>query len=511
MSMHSELLTLDESRERLIDQLEHLREGEDPTPYVEQFLPALLPMLRLGLRLGGRDRVVQALARPVGRMISNVVGPDITPALSRAIVDTGLKLISLEAQPEDEARLAASSVVTTVEETIRQVAAQPTYLLESPELLEASILEAFEQAASSYLPPILAEAVYRTRSDLHEGRDSGGTTWIGMPFRSRKRCYLKCPRIFSVRITPQMAEVIQTFGGGTLADYLQEQLGLPGGQTVEAELHLYEATDHTSVADLARHEEEVPGLGSSEEVSTAQLHPLTTQAAGLLLNDPSLGRETPSAALDDRRALVRGQRLYHLGVKGVRPLLIPGTVPKAKVRRASGIKNIELDFKTNQLKVYFFLGEMRAQRLAVQIRQQAHVGMLVQTVQKFLERGLLSIFSGMRPGKIRVLHGSLAPSQVRGLALQQLPPWAIQGLTKAVNGWLILALLETLKQHGQKVVDAAEDTADGLTFTFTVNQPPGFAQLAAAFQGKMLAPGSLGFGERKPEVRVKVTPGLRNE
>jgi hypothetical protein len=97
---------LDQARERFINDLQQLKEGESPAPYIENFLPAVLPVLRIAIRLIGRPKVVNFLAGVLGKLISNLVGPAQTPALSRAIVDAGLKLVSLEANDEDEARLA---------------------------------------------------------------------------------------------------------------------------------------------------------------------------------------------------------------------------------------------------------------------------------------------------------------------------------------------------------------------------------------------------------------------
>ena len=58
---------LDEARERFERGLEGLAEGEDPTPLVEQFIPAILPALRLGLgrRSAKGRRIPSWVSRPV--------------------------------------------------------------------------------------------------------------------------------------------------------------------------------------------------------------------------------------------------------------------------------------------------------------------------------------------------------------------------------------------------------------------------------------------------------------
>ena len=59
------------------------------------------------------------------------------------------------------------------------------------------------------------------------------------------------------------------------------------------------------------------GLGAADEVTLSQLHPLTQEAAGVLLGRPGLGRRlSPGTTI---RTLRPGQRVFHL-VVGRRPL-----------------------------------------------------------------------------------------------------------------------------------------------------------------------------------------------
>src|SRR5262249_54059189 len=76
---------LDAARDRFIGELEQLGDGEDPGPAVERFVPALLPALKLGIRLAGRKRVVSLLSGLVSKLISRVVGPASSGALSTAL------------------------------------------------------------------------------------------------------------------------------------------------------------------------------------------------------------------------------------------------------------------------------------------------------------------------------------------------------------------------------------------------------------------------------------------
>ena len=165
----SPLNELDWARERFVRELMQLEAGQDPAPSVERFIPvALLPALKLGLKVIGRQKVVNYLAKPVAKLIARLVGKEYARPLSQALVDAGLRLVHLEATPEDEMRAAGEAVAATVEETVRKVASLPEEVLEDEELLEAYVLEAFEEAATVNLPDILSEEVYEQRPELRE-------------------------------------------------------------------------------------------------------------------------------------------------------------------------------------------------------------------------------------------------------------------------------------------------------------------------------------------------------
>ena len=266
---------LDQARQQLMFELENLKEGESPAPYVENFLPAVLPAVSIATKLIGRARVVNFLAGFLGKLIANLVGPQHAPALSRAMVDAGLKLVNLEAPDGEASRLASSAVVATLEETLVRVASLPNHVLDNQELLEGFTLEAFEQAAAANLPALFADATYKKRPELLEG--GVNASWVMVPLRRPR--YKRCSRTFNVTITPHMAEAIERFDGASLSEYLQDQLSLPEGEDVEAEIHLFEVIPGGTTTDIARHEAEVSGLGATDEATLSQLQPLTNEAA----------------------------------------------------------------------------------------------------------------------------------------------------------------------------------------------------------------------------------------
>jgi hypothetical protein len=495
---------LDEARERFIQELDNLKPGESPEPYVQNFLPAVLPALRLGIRLIGRTRVVNFLSPLLAKLISKLIGPQQSPALAQSIVDAGLKLLSLEMSDQEKSGLAASAVASTVEETINRVASLPDHILDNQELLEGFALEAFEQAAAANLPAVLSEATYKQRPELLEG--GVNAAWILLPLRGRKR-YKRCTRTFKVKITPQIAEEVESFEGVPLSDYLQDQLGLPEGAEIEAEAYLYEALPGSTVADIARSETETPGLGSSDEATLSQLHPLTREAASTMLGKPGLGRGLLQGS--DRQNVAAGQRLFHLAIPGRQPLSVPGKFGRRRVRRLFHI-NVTLDGPQDQIRVCIYLSEVKSQKLAVRLRQQSHAGSLTVSFNKFVARRLPHILHGHRPRRLRIVHPGIPPGQSSASVLQKLPGVIPQTFINKMQEWLVHGFSDFIKTQSQKFLAATEDPADGVTLKFTIEHPQGLKELGQALVEKGPAGSkvaeTIGQGSQ-PNIRVEIFPG----
>jgi hypothetical protein len=500
---------LDDAREQFIQQLEALEDGESAAPHIQEFLPAVLPALRLGLRLAGRPRVVNFLAQLLAKLVTRLIGPQQAPVLSRAIVDAGLKLLNLEMSETQKAGLAASAVAATVEETAGRVAALPDYVLDNQELLEGFALEAFEQSAAANLPALFSEATYRQRPQLLEGGVNAG--WLPLPLRGPKR-YKRCSRAFKVRVSPHMAEEVQSFEGASLAEYLQDQLGLPEGAEVEGELHLYEALPGTRLTDIARGEKDTLG-GLSDEAGAAQLHPFTPQAAAVLLGKPGLGRAALSAL--EGGPLAAGQRLYHLAIAGKRPLHTHGRQGqggrhhRAHARRRLHL-NTTLDAQQDQVRVCLFISEVKAQKLALSLRQPAGVGTLAAGFNRAVAGRLKHVFLGRGARRLRVLHGGLRPDRPLAAALQNLPRPVAAAFAARMQEWLVQGFAELLRTQPQRVLAATQDPADGITLQFSIERPPGLKEFCQALAGQAAAAGAaadaLARGER-PAIRVDVAAG----
>jgi hypothetical protein len=328
-----------------------------------------------------------------------------------------------------------------------------------------------------------------------------------LPLRRRKR-YKKYGRTFKVRISPYMADEIESFEG-PLADYLQDQLGVEDGAEVEAEVQLYETLPGTTLPDIEREESETSGSAAAGVQTASTLHPLTTQAAGLLLGEPRLGRNLAPGT--GRRNVGVGQRLYGLSIAGKRMLLTaPGRNGRASPRRLGGLR-VTLDSPKNEIRVCIFLSEVKAQRLAVRFRRQSHPGAMTAGFLKYVGRRLTPVLRGERTSRIRMIQAGLTPVAALGAALKQLPADIPLALSAKLQEYMVSAFAEFAKGQSQQLITAAEDTADGITLKFTIAEPPGLDQLAKALlpSGPTAGVADAIQGGGKPQVRVDVYPGNR--
>ncbi|MEV8366259.1 hypothetical protein [Streptomyces niveus] len=91
---------------------------------------AALPIARKVVSFIGRPKVVETLANLLAKLIGKWVRPREAKILSTAIVDTGLKLLSMEAKAEEPRRTAATAITATVEDAVRKLAELPAEELE---------------------------------------------------------------------------------------------------------------------------------------------------------------------------------------------------------------------------------------------------------------------------------------------------------------------------------------------------------------------------------------------
>jgi hypothetical protein len=488
------------ARERFIAEVGALEPGEDATAATQQFIPALLPVLKLGVKLA-RPTIVNALSSHVGRMIKPYVGEQSKP-LARAIVDAGLRMLSLEVNEDTETRVAGAALAGTVEDTVRQLAELDETVLDNQSLLEAAIAEAFDAAAAANFPPQLIKPELRETGELHG-------TWVLMPPVGRP-LYKAYTGIASTRITPQLARAVRTFGGVTLDTVLRDRYGVTG--PVDARLRLYQAIPGTWLARVGALEQETAGVDAA-----AELHPLTPEAAGLLLREPGLGRDVGEEFLASPDTIANGQRFYHLEIPGARAALRTAGRLRAgrvlRLRRLTGL-SIRVMPAHDRVVVRLYLSEADAQALAAKLGQepgQAPGGehQLTRLLLRRIDLGLKAALSGRAPGRVRIVHQAVPSDHRTGQAAQQRPrvrAWLATWLPAAMH----TAVTDRFAQrYGRQFADALADAADGVTIKAIFMRPAGLAQLGPALRGQSVPVAPTPTSAAPPEAKVEILAGYR--
>jgi len=442
------LTQLDAARARLTRQLAEAEPGRPPTEQLEQFIPAVMaamPLVRAGLKIVGRERVKTFLATALANLIKGYIGPVAAKSLAPHIVDTGLRLLKLEAESNDLA--GAEALVDTLEATVATVAQLPESAIADPLRLESEVAEAFSDAAARLLPhEVLRPDLETFETDEAEGEAAG---WVLMPARlGGCRRYRKFGRVFDISISRPQARAI-ILGEDTLEDRLLET-GVERWP-VTAEAHLYEAILGTQLGHLAAFE------GDGAAAAVGEFEELTPQTAAILAGRPGLGRAVGLAGAP----VAPGQRFFRL--------VVPGRIIRHRPSRIV----IRLDTAQPQptLRVHLRLGERASHLLAGQLSRQA------------LPDALAVIRRVLSP----VVRQGLADRLVRHISrASAVAVTAARGTELAAHlvDAMMAAVSQQLPAKAAELEAAAKDPAPGVTLTFGFR----FADKPALTNGQPEAP-----------------------
>ena len=430
---------LDDARARLGRELASADPGVPPTEQLEQFIPvvmAALPLIRTGIGIIGRDKVVNGIAGPLSQLIAGMVGADAAKLLSRHIASAGLGLLGLEA--DSDGSLGGEALVAATEDTVRQVMTLPPESLEHELLLETEVQDAFAEAAARHLPAaVLRPELVERELDGEHG------VWVMMP-RATKPCfrYKKYGRVIPVRLTRPVARAVVLSGGETLERRLLES----GVQAwpVDGEVELYELLPGGRPGHLAAY----------ESADTAyEFEELTSTAATLLAGNPRLARTDRHRGSGHRRA---GGRYFRFRRHG-RPL--------HRGHRQGLVVGFDLTAPQPVLRVNLIIGERDSHELAAQLQRRQLV-QVVSTVRRLLDDAALQTMT-TRLDRLMTKHGITAAAGVGG----QLARHLADGMLRTVS--------QQLPASAQALAQAAQDPAPGATLTFTFS----FADRAAVAAG----------------------------
>ena len=498
-----ELLQLAEARQTLIDKIANAKDNENLEPAFEQFVPAILGALRLGINLVGRPKVVGFLAKYLAQLISRFVGPSMAGPLSNAIVDVGMRLISLEAEQGEQGaqasqRVAHTALAAVVEETTRLFAENEAYVLENQELMQLAAAEAFSEAIATHFPQQFV------RSDLQQSPSLGGTFVVRQP-RSVRR-YSKYNRLPEIEITPQIANAVPTFGGGTLGATLRAAgVSFP----FRARLHIYQAAAGTSLSRIMRNDQKSMMRAGTFMIS-GNIQPLTAQAAALLLREPRIGVDVPGRYLKSPRRVAVGQRVYALEPLGynARGLATSAMSLRDAKRRIEPSRTwISLNMRKASIRVSFYFSEAEAQEIASAIRQARGPAALLQAFNNALK--------AMHLAPLKQLYGShevLEQEQFNVAMMRKfLPRSLVSMLRKKLTSWLMPALADWAKNSAEAFVRAAAHPAAGVTVQVHLSHVPGLGHLALGSGASPLSPAAIiaraAAWKAKPNVSIIVVSG----
>ena len=453
---------LDTAREQLAEHLTSLPAGADPTPEIEQFIPAVLaarPLIKMGISLIGRDRVVRFIADRIAGLIKGMVGADAARQLSGPIVDVGLRLLGFEVANSSRDALVGEALASTVEGTVLRLLEQPAETFADELQLDSAVQQAFAEAAAAYIPDRFL------RADLPERETAGeGGIWILLPRavrpRYRQRRYT---RVYTIPVSRQLARAIPWSDGGTLETYLLDR----GAQRwpVHAEVDLHEAVPGTHLGHLGLAEHE----GQAQQGGSEDFQPLTPEVAGLLLGEPGLGRgamtarqprlgpsaigqpagrRSAGAVPGGRLRPVPGRRYFR-----IRPVGMTGRAPARPRRRV--LVWFALSGPAPAVRVALRLTERQAQQMLARLEPSAPGG---QRDLPGALRDLRSHYQATLPVRVvsRLLHAALTADAASAGAIAD-----------RISAGVSAALSAFLTERATVLAAAVRDPANGITVTVT--------------------------------------------
>jgi len=503
------LRNLSRARKRFAKRIVAVKPDDPVGPVVEEFVPAVLAALKLGVKIIGRPKVVSMLSGLVANFIKRYVGAEQAKALSRPLVDAGLKIVGLEVAEETDEEATGYAIGATVEDTIsRLVQDAPEAVWESEPLLQSYAMEAFQQAASAHFPDS------HIRSELHESSKTSGI-WVALPRGHAHKSYKKYSRVMDITITPQAANATTTFGGVSLRAFLVDRLGVKIERPIQARIHLFEAIPGTSLGLIALGERNVPLLGTAGRTGRSLIHPLTPEAASALLGEPGLARAVDQQFLARRGRITVGQRFYFLDVEGAR-------VRQARRATGSGMRparssqpKVVLDFPQREVRLFLYFSETDAQQVAAQLRRKASPAAVISLLKSLHETIIKRVLSTQPASLVKVIHEA-APTENLSIPIaSNVMKLVGSKLAGKMRNWLASVLGRELTQNYDRVagdfIGAAANDADGVTLQITFQAPPLLEQIRRGLKGGLTAiPSLLGaIGKDKlGTYRFEMRPGF---
>jgi hypothetical protein len=404
---------LNAAKQQFIDELKTLQPGDSPAPAIERFLPAaimaLQPVIKMGISIVGRQKIINFLAGLLAKLVGKYVPATVAQPLAANIIDVGMSAIGFEVHEMNKPDLAYEAIANTIEETVQNMNDLNEATLSSNEDLTLHLLEAFEQAAANNFPS------QYIREELRPAPGKQAGTWIQMPRTGPKHLYKKYSHVFDVTLDPQALQSVTTFRGLPLANFLKDKYGLDTTKPIQAKVHLYAATPQTRLSRISKHEN-LPGFNSKQPRAWVQLHPLTKQAATVLLNAPALGKDTAVKDQAKRIHVQAGQRFYFLEINGVK-LRIPPVArvggkttdpgkPGVPVESHSGDIQGVINFVKSEIRISYYFSEEDAKAVVEKLNRNDFLG-AAMAVRYSVKSVLNDMLQKNITTKVKIIHEAM--------------------------------------------------------------------------------------------------------
>jgi hypothetical protein len=303
---HTDIRELEDAREKFVQELESLKDGESPAPAFENFLPIVFKVAMKAAKIVvnkiGRPKVIEFISRHLKTLMMKFISEQNAGKLAVFMADKGLKLLKLETPEGASGKAVFEALANTVEETAYKIGGFSEEVLSNTELLAAETNMAFESAAAAYFPD---NAI---KQELRES-ETGDGYW------QNKGLYFKHTKVFEVELTPAQLNNVQTFQGVTISQFLKDAYSLAANKTVCAKVHLFKLKKGANLSTVAV-KEKIPGLGNSSRRAYNSIFPLTKHAAAVILGQPNLGVDIRPVNNRTVHLVFPYERFYYLEITG---------------------------------------------------------------------------------------------------------------------------------------------------------------------------------------------------
>ena len=453
---------LDAARQQFIEELKNLTPGASPAPAIERFLPAailaLQPVIKMGISIIGRQRVINFLAGLLAKLVGKYVPENVARPLAASIIDVGMSAIGFEVNESNNIDVGYEAIVDTIQETIQNMGMLDEATINDQEALTLHLLEAFETSAANNFPPQYIKE--QLRPSVQPG------VWVLKPRKGSKHLYKKFTRVFNATIDPQTAQAVTTFRGLPLANFLRDKLSLDPTRPIQAKVHLYEAIPGTRLSRIAK-SENISGFNPSQPYAWVQLHPLTKHAASVLLKEPGLGKDVDVKFTAKRHRNLVGQRFYFLEIAGAKlkipPVdrakykLVERTKPGAPKPSQSGDIQGVINFVKSEISFNYFFSEEDARSVVEKMNRNDFLSAAI-SIRNAVKHVLNGMLLKNVSHKVKIIHESVPELYLENIDDHENES-SLASLARSVGGVVLGGGKDIIKRIIEQLVEKLSERA----------------------------------------------------